>query len=250
MHSRAVKLQGEWDKSSTTGTPVRDVLIETRKLLEAEKLKSTYPVLSLYCDWSVHPAIDKNPLAREMLDLLNQQIVAAMTGNPQPQADSPHDHLVRAFAGIGPRALRRDWGDFHKRFNIKDGVLDSERDWRQLYGQVLQLIGSEPLTLGLTFENGAPKADIPKNLALYNTMLTRSGGDPRQVPLSIEVRRGTDLGITEQLKQAAQSSDSAIATTAQLLLHNPCWCVVFADTDARMPIVIIPDEPSSAFARP
>jgi hypothetical protein len=53
--------------------PSRAYLIEvmrlTRLVLEKDKLASTYPHVSLYCDWVMHGEIDRH---RRVIDLLEQ----------------------------------------------------------------------------------------------------------------------------------------------------------------------------------
>lgn len=48
-----------------------------RQVLETENLRGRYPHLALYCDWIVHPALDRNPGGFEVLESINSRMIKA-----------------------------------------------------------------------------------------------------------------------------------------------------------------------------
>src|SRR5262245_11785873 len=72
MHHRASTIQRLWnDAAQRTGewdsADVLEILTETRKLLENRNLRQAYPLLYLYCDWSLHDSISRSDMARRVL---------------------------------------------------------------------------------------------------------------------------------------------------------------------------------------
>ncbi len=42
-----------------------------RELIEERKVRNQYPILALFCDWSLHSRLDRSPAGKELLDLLD-----------------------------------------------------------------------------------------------------------------------------------------------------------------------------------
>src|SRR5207253_2441883 len=49
-----------------------DILRRCRLMLDQNKTKSSYPVLSLYCNWLQHDEIDRHPTGFEILEKIDR----------------------------------------------------------------------------------------------------------------------------------------------------------------------------------
>src|SRR5713226_9186003 len=54
-----IKLAREFEERIQTERQVVYILVETRKLMELECIKTSYDVLTFCCDWAVHPKLNR-----------------------------------------------------------------------------------------------------------------------------------------------------------------------------------------------
>jgi hypothetical protein len=256
MHHRAEKIQTLWHAAQQcdewVGSDVLEVLTETRKLLENRNLRQTYPLLYLYCDWSLHDSIDRSDMARRVLRSFFDHLVPpkGVTRLPGDGAASPREYFQRSLALVGPAALRKEWLALHRAFSIDAPQLDSQRHWCRFYMTVLSRIEGTPIELAVTLENGEPRGKKP-NVALYKEMSQRTGGDDTLIPTRIEVRPGRDCTAHPELLQEFRKvgADDVIRQTLEAMDTSGCW-VVRTTPQIEVWVVIEPDESASAFARP
>ncbi|OGZ70255.1 MAG: hypothetical protein A2904_01150 [Candidatus Staskawiczbacteria bacterium RIFCSPLOWO2_01_FULL_33_9] len=84
------------------------VLAEIRKLLEGNKIKSVYPILNFYCNWALHPEIDKTSSVRSILEKIEQGIL------------SKKYNVWAVWAMIDFEEFHREMGLFLNKFDIVD----------------------------------------------------------------------------------------------------------------------------------
>jgi hypothetical protein len=256
MHHRAATIQVLWDdaerRKGLADTDVLKILIETRKLLESRGLREKYPILYLYCDWIAHASIDRNDMARRALDTLSDHFTSLIDELKRkrlhPEIQSPQQYFQKSLERIGPAALRRDWLNLHQEYGIRTRPLDSQQDWYPLYGLVLRLLKATPIELHVAIVGGKNEG-TRANVRLYEQMLARAGGNSSLVPTRIEVCPGRDLPVDDAQRDAIRKSGGDPARTLELIATAYCW-VVRTTPDMNMWIVILPDEPPSAFSLP
>lgn len=99
-----------------------EILRLTRLIIEQNGLRKKYPVLTLYCDWVQHTNIHKNSQAWDILESVNDALVAH-SGNP----DFLVTDVSRAFSLT---ELRREMKDLYTRKRIRTDILDSLGNWK------------------------------------------------------------------------------------------------------------------------
>lgn len=62
-------------KKSLSNADVMFIMVEVRKFIENEKLEKEFGVLSFYCNWMLHPTIDRNPYRHTILSRVNDYLV-------------------------------------------------------------------------------------------------------------------------------------------------------------------------------
>jgi len=238
------------------GSDVLEILTETRKLLENRDLRQTYPLLYLYCDWSLHDSIDRSEMARRVLRTLCEHLVPLMDESESatrlhPEAKSPQDYYQRSLATMGPAALRKEWLGLHRDFGIEARQLNSQQQWYPLYMMVLSRIHGTPIQLAVTFDENNRPTGLKANVKLYQEMSTRTGGDNKLIPTRIEVRPGSHCPNHAELLEAVRSQEgnTDVRMTIELMDTHGCW-VVRTTPDIELWVLILPDEPADAFAQP
>jgi hypothetical protein len=254
MHHRAEKIRDLWEAAAQRGewigSDVLEILTETRKLLENRNLRQTHPLLYLYCDWSLHDSIHRSDMARRVLRTFCDHLVPLNDENatpPHPDAKSPQDYFQKSLATMGPAALRKEWLALHLDFSIDARQLNSPQHWYPLYMMILSRLHGTPIQLAVTLENNR-LVGLKPNVTLYEEMLARTGGNHKLIPRRIEVRPGRDCPRHAELLQAVRTGGD-IRQTLELMGTHACW-VVQTIPDIEIWILILPDEPASAFAQP
>lgn len=62
-------------KKSLSSRDVVFIMVEVRKFIENEKLEKEFGVLFFYCNWMLHPTIDRNPYRHTILSRVNDYLV-------------------------------------------------------------------------------------------------------------------------------------------------------------------------------
>jgi hypothetical protein len=117
------------------------ILVETRKLIESEKLKSKFLTVNLYCDWCVHPQLDREGAANVLL-----KITAAVNKsfrNPSGASiDILYDGVCPAFA---VRDLQKELVTLYSQYGVDTWHLSDAPRFRQFMGAILDIIADRPL---------------------------------------------------------------------------------------------------------
>jgi hypothetical protein len=119
-----------------TGTSPEDaigVLRLSRLILEQDKSKAVYPTLWLYCNWALHPEIDKQDLGWELLEEINKGL--------RDDVD-PINAVCRA---LRLSELRAEMSRLFAAKDIPPVVTYSLRNWRQFLGFMLDELTHRPI---------------------------------------------------------------------------------------------------------
>ena len=177
MNAHAVRLQNAVEEICTRGQFTRlepcSILIETRRLLEHLRLRSTFPVVALYADWCAHTRLDRNSAAAILF-----KITEALNRELRHPSDTSIDALYHAVrSALGIRALQPQLIDLFGRVGVKTSPVIECRMYCQFIGAVLDTIAELPL-------------EFPKDIAAqrsgkikkaYDAALKVAGEDPRRM---------------------------------------------------------------------
>lgn len=78
------KLTGALAKPVRTECQVVYLMVELRKLMDRQDATQHYPVLRLFCDWTVHTNIDRNRAAEPLIREFDNAVESVRGGNGMP----------------------------------------------------------------------------------------------------------------------------------------------------------------------
>lgn len=109
-----------------------------RSYIERHDLHDTFPVTKFYADWMVHPKLDRNKVAR--------QIVLALMETLKNEEIPVQEKTRELNRRLGHTALHTELRDFFNQNNLDQMILGDE-NWRLSFGQISRLTVSKPIDL-------------------------------------------------------------------------------------------------------
>src|SRR5687767_7434915 len=70
-------------KADTNASTTQRLMVLLRELLEERGERKTYPLLTMFCDWSLHPNLNRSQAGDELLDLLDAMFAKSKTVDQQ-----------------------------------------------------------------------------------------------------------------------------------------------------------------------
>jgi hypothetical protein len=107
------KIMAIVSKESVTENDQIAFFVWTRHILELNKQKKTYPILNFYCNWVVHPEINRYEMPREILTGLAKALYEL------DKHHSTHQASIEMSRCLGPSALRLEIETFYKEFDFE-----------------------------------------------------------------------------------------------------------------------------------
>ena len=146
------KLNRELTETITSERQVVYILVETRKLLELMGMREDYPQLCFFCDWAMHPTLDRVP-AQRVIKLFDRPVVAQRTSPPtladiQADPDAMQKYfgeVCSAFDLIGFGGFKAQIEAFYERQKVDCGLLQREEEWIRFLGYYSSVIEDCPL---------------------------------------------------------------------------------------------------------
>jgi hypothetical protein len=128
------------------------ILVETRKLLELLGLKDVYPQLMVFCDWVVHPTLDRKP-ARQIIKPFDISVVAArrrpiteteLEANPNAMQEFLGD-ISGTFDMAGFVGFKEELERFYRSQQITCCLVRNQKEWLKFLGYYTSVIEDCPL---------------------------------------------------------------------------------------------------------
>lgn len=152
QHIIVEKLNRELAEPITSERQVVYILVETRKLLELMGMLETYPQLTFFCNWAMHPTLDREP-ARRIIRLFDSTVVATRTSLPtladiKANANAMQEHLGQIcgpfeIAGFG--VFKEELEKFFDRQGIDCPLLQDQKKWIRFLGYYSSVVEDCPL---------------------------------------------------------------------------------------------------------
>src|SRR3989344_7015866 len=122
LEDKKLKIEKIVNNTSFEECEVVYLMVLTRKYLEqlADEGKNNFSVLKFFCDWSLHPAIDKSFHAMELLKQMNNLIVDLKATT---DAKLIMDEITKV---ISFSKLRTEFQRFFKALGVSDSLTKSE----------------------------------------------------------------------------------------------------------------------------
>lgn len=118
---------------------VIDLLRRVRLLLEKGRLKKTYPVLSLYCDWVCHPELDRNPNGFRLLRDIDKVIV----DNHKENSD---ELILSVSHSMSLEAVRESLIKLFSLHQIEIGLFKHTDTWREVARAIIEELLDRPVS--------------------------------------------------------------------------------------------------------
>jgi hypothetical protein len=125
-----------------------DLLRKTRLLLERDRSRAQYPMLSLYCDWVQHAEIDRNSEAWTVLEMVDRAVVDH--GSTEEGMKAVFRAISDAF---GLPALRQEFIHLFQAKAISTDIFESFSNWRRFLLLLLDDLSHRPLSLPAAVES-------------------------------------------------------------------------------------------------
>jgi len=111
-----------------------------RVLIEERSIKGTYPILDLYCDWSVHGSLDRSAECLRVLEALTGLFVAATESGFE--GNEVHDGVNRI---LGIKQLRTELKQILQSHGLCSICVSDDENWKGFFGLLVQTLVERPL---------------------------------------------------------------------------------------------------------
>lgn len=156
---------------------ILDTIRLTRLVLENKGLRSTYPTLTLYCDWLQHTEIDRHPSVWNLIESIDQ----VFTRDPDDGTLVDDIQRINSAFSLGP--LRHELIELYKSIGISSFLFTSLRNWQAVLSCLLADLVNRPLRFP------APPR-LKSATAVYERIASRHrarGTDPSRMVTSVRI---------------------------------------------------------------
>ena len=151
-HVIVEKLNRELAEPINSERQVVYILAETRKLLELAGMRERFPQLTFFCNWAMHPTLDRGP-AEQIIGLFDGTVAATRTGLPtlaeleaNPNAMLEHvSKLCSTFDIVGFGEFKKELERFFSEQGIDCHLLQGQKEWTRFLGYYSDVIEDCPL---------------------------------------------------------------------------------------------------------
>lgn len=133
-------IQGILNQGAISFSDLVNVMVKFRIFLEAEGAKKRYRTLSMYCDWVVHPKLDRSS-AREIVEFVNDAYLARIQSET---AQWISDALIE---GYKLHVLHDEIQAFAKEFGLNISVFDMWENWEKFAWALIHELQERPSEL-------------------------------------------------------------------------------------------------------
>ena len=150
-------------QTSLTKSDVTSLVVQVRKAAESRSSGPQYPTLWRYCNWMVHPALDR----KEYYSLLEDLTDAVLRHKDQPPDSAFFQSITDV---IGPKHLRSDFLKFCADFAVPDNFCADDSVWKEFFGMLAACLIDTPIR----FQDPATMGKNQK--AIYDSVTRKAGG--------------------------------------------------------------------------
>ncbi|MGA2116637.1 MAG: hypothetical protein ABSH56_18000 [Bryobacteraceae bacterium] len=152
QHIIVQKLNRELSEPIASERQVVYILVETRKLVELLGLRDEYAKLIFFCDWAMHPILDRPP-ARAIIKPFDTTVAAARALPPTPEdlsADpgAMRDYIAKVAASFnmaGFGTFKEELERFYRSQQIDCRLVQDQKEWLRFLGHYSAVIEDCPL---------------------------------------------------------------------------------------------------------
>jgi len=164
MAHETAELKRLLGQAELTKSDVAFLMSRVRNLLEERRLESKYSVLNLFCNWTVHPKIDRSMVCFRMLERLTDNILK--------HKDSPPDSVFFAAVTetLAVLQLRDQFVGFCSEFSVPDSFCSDADIWKRFFSMLASILVDTPIQ----FPDVSSMK--PKVKAIYDSIRAKAAG--------------------------------------------------------------------------
>jgi hypothetical protein len=121
------------------------LMVEIRKLIEIFNNRSNYSTLFLYCNWTLHPIIDRTNLLKDMQDLISridESIQAGGKFDDKQLVPSDFGSSLIEFSSLG--RLKENMQAFFNSINLPLSLFE-DVNWGAFRNHLLRVLCEQPI---------------------------------------------------------------------------------------------------------
>ena len=174
-----VKLRAMFPKSpgkyNFSDNDAISMMVFTRELLEKSKNKSKFPVLNLFCNWTVHTELEGSISAYRILAAITDIFLS--TNDQDERA-----HLISQ--ELSSTQLRQELIKLYTTYRIPTHIFESAATWTMFGRHFFKAI------LGKRLRYPPNPSENPRSNSIYNAMLEKAGSRINEAALSLKLQTG------------------------------------------------------------
>lgn len=144
------------------------LMSQSRIVLEERRWQSKYPILNLYCNWTLHPEISGSMVAHKMLEELTEVLL----GYDAAKTEDKDKTIRKVSNAIGLPALRKDFTGFFKKLRFPTQMFDNHGVWKGVAGMIISHLLDRPLE----FPEMPALLKRPKTKAIHDSIRNKAKG--------------------------------------------------------------------------
>lgn len=130
------------------------LVVRTRKLIEARGLKKKFPLINFFCNWVVHPKIDRSPegwwILKQITDILIQNA----------QSEDMRTIIEGVSNTLAPKRLRNEFIELYKDHGLLTYFFDIDENWESFYNMLITEVRDTPITINTRMKKGKQTIEL------------------------------------------------------------------------------------------
>lgn len=140
MRKPLKELEYTFSSGVLSNSELVSVMVNFRLIIEEDNLQSNYPILNLYCNWTVHHKISRSNIAYRILEEITDSMIAH-NNNPK-ESQWINDAIIE---GMRLHKLQTEILDFSNSLGIDLKILSNRKFWTDFGNQLLSILIDRPL---------------------------------------------------------------------------------------------------------
>src|SRR5947209_6564402 len=151
-----------------------------RELLEVRDERKVYPTLTMFCDWSLHPKLDRSTLGNELLDIIDT--IWAQTAN----ADDQVRVVTRR---LSPSTLRDELFKLLANSRIDPSVVANDLPYRKLVTLLIADLLGKPISRSETARSKRDADHLAKGIRFVADRISFNQNEKLETELRLVSRQ-------------------------------------------------------------
>ncbi len=157
-------------KNSINIDQMSSIMLQTRQIIEFEKLKEEYKFLNLYCNWLLHTQLQDSKIIYYILEEANKVIFQ----NPNRNGNDTNCIIKQISTLLSIENLKNDFIKIYKLKKLPIFLFDNQENWRKFISLLLLEISDKPLKFPEKIKEKSAHKGFKKAYKVYSKMRNSS----------------------------------------------------------------------------